>query len=364
MTEEQTESSIKNCFVVMPFGRESAERRWFKGWYKVVIEPAVLATGYEPILAAAEEQPGAINDEIRSHLVYDPMVVVDLGGVDVDEDPNPNVMYELGIRHALGLPLVIMAWEGQRLPFDISNQRVIMEPRDFLAQETNRKKLVSFINAADEGRFYRPMDAVGRMATIDAVSATLGEESILNALVQEIKDLRGTVASVAYPRHPRVSRASKPTIKRLLKTKAYRKELYPHFIECGGANKVWPKVLKTEVSEQFIEDAERWTEDDWKVYIEKRAKEPVSQQKPLLSNAMVSTEQVNQPLSEELIGKVLAELPKQPWPTGTHKIVQEKLGISSKVCRKAVDELINRGNFKMQIDGVLVDSDCNSHETQ
>ena len=196
MSTENPSKERPSCFVVMPFGRDSAEQKWFKGWYEVVLSPAIHAAGYVPVLSAGEEQPGAINDEIRAHLAYDPMVLVDLGGYEQDDDPNPNVMYELGIRHALGLPLVIMAWEGQRLPFDVSNQRVIMHARDFLDIEANKKKIIAFIQAAAEGKYYRPMDAVGRMATIAAASESLGEDSILSALAQEIKELRGSITSV------------------------------------------------------------------------------------------------------------------------------------------------------------------------
>ena len=109
-----------HCFIVMPFGRDTSEQKWFRGWFEVVVKPAVIEAGLDPRLSAAEEQPGAINDEIRAHLALDPMVVVDLGGSEPEEEPNPNVMYELGIRHALGLPLVMMAWKGQRLPFDVT----------------------------------------------------------------------------------------------------------------------------------------------------------------------------------------------------------------------------------------------------
>ena len=182
----------RHCFVVMPHGHAPEEVRWFRGWYEVVIRPAVIETGYESVLASAEEQPGAINDEIRAHLAFDPMIVVDLGGVDVDEEPNPNVMYELGIRHALNLPLVIMAWKGQRLPFDVGNQRVIMEERELIDLENNRKKLVSFILAAKNGRYYRPMEAVARVATIEAATASLGQDSLLAVLAREIRDLRAT----------------------------------------------------------------------------------------------------------------------------------------------------------------------------
>jgi hypothetical protein len=169
-TESNTDKP--SCFIVMPFGHDPADRKWFKGWYEVVLAPAVFAAGHQPVLSAAEEQPGAINDEIRAHLAFDPMVLVDLGGADPEDDPNPNVMYELGIRHALGLPLVIMAWEGQKLPFDVSNQRVIMLGRDLLDIEANKKKIVAFVQAAAEGKYYKPMEAVGRLATIAAASAS------------------------------------------------------------------------------------------------------------------------------------------------------------------------------------------------
>ena len=108
-----------HCFVVMPYGRGPNEERWFRGWYEVVIERAAASCGFEAVLSAAEEQPGAINDEVRSHLAFDPIVVVDLGGATPQDPPNPNVMYELGIRHAFSLPAVMMAWDEQKLPFDV-----------------------------------------------------------------------------------------------------------------------------------------------------------------------------------------------------------------------------------------------------
>jgi hypothetical protein len=100
-----TQAHEKHCFIVMPYGRSPEEIHWFRGWYEVVIRAAVIDAGYEPILAATEDRPNAINDEIRTHLAFDPMVVVDLGGMSHLVEPNPNVMYELRIRHALNLPL-------------------------------------------------------------------------------------------------------------------------------------------------------------------------------------------------------------------------------------------------------------------
>lgn len=335
----------------MPFGRNPSEKRWFKGWYEVVIKPGVIEADYLPVLAAQEEQPGAINDEIRSHLAFDPMVVVDLGGADPADLPNPNVMYELGIRHALGLPVVIMAWEGQNLPFDVANQRVIMEERDFLAQEITRKKLVSFIKAAEEGRYYRPMEAVGRIATIEAASANLGEDAIMAALAQEVKQLRGTVAAALHPQNARPVRAPRHTLKSIFGSRTIRKELYSHFVASGGTDNTWGKLVRVEVTEAFIRQVGNWSLDDWKSYMEAKAKELGVPQKARVSSE--PTAPVTAQLTDELLEAILQELPKQPWPKGVHKTVCEKLGISRALFKSAVNTLIQRGVLKVQIHGVL-----------
>jgi hypothetical protein len=151
----------------MPFGRDAEDQRWFSGWYSTVIQTAIETCELEPVLAAAQDQPSAINDEIRAHLAFDDMVIVDLGGRYPTDQPNPNVMYELGLRHAFGLPVVVMAWEGQQLPFDVNNQRAILSRRDFLDIDPTTQRLVRFIRAAQEGKFYNPMEAVGREAQIE-----------------------------------------------------------------------------------------------------------------------------------------------------------------------------------------------------
>ena len=256
-TDAASKPQKPSCFVVMPFGRDSDERKWFKGWYEVVVSPAISASGYEPVLSAGEEQPGPINDEIRAHLAYDPMVLVDLGGFEPDDDPNPNVMYELGIRHALGLPLVLMAWEGQRLPFDVSNQRVIMQGRDFLDIEANKRKIVAFIQAASEGKYYKPMDAVGRMATIAAAAETLGEDSLLSALVQEVRELKASLHTVVNNPRREISWDSTLSVRALLRDKQLRKVLYAFFESLGGASQSWTQVLKRRISVEFAQATKR-----------------------------------------------------------------------------------------------------------
>jgi cold shock CspA family protein len=257
---------LKHCFVVMPFGRDTREARWFRGWYETVIQPAVIRSGFDPVLSATERAPNAINDEIRAHLVFDPMVVVDLGGASADDSPNPNVMYELGIRHALNLPLVMMSWDGQRLPFDISNQRVIIGRRELLDIEPTKEHLVSFIESARKGQFYRPMDAIGRIATIDRAAESLGSESLLGVLAKEVRDLRRSVArrtpDAQMASH--VSPSRKKADVRTLLAKEDRKQLYLVHTGAGGDDKSWTKFLHTPLADFGGDDDPRqWTTEDW-----------------------------------------------------------------------------------------------------
>lgn len=344
-----------SCFVVMPFGRDAEEQKWFRGWYEVVIAPAIHASGYEPVLSAGEEQPGAINDEIRAHLAFDPMVLVDLGGFEKADDPNPNVMYELGIRHALGLPLVIMAWEGQRLPFDVSNQRVIMHDRQLLDIEINKRKIVAFVQAASEGKYYKPMDAVGRMATIAAASEALGKDEILSVLVQEVRELKGSVREAVTAPKPDIEWDSTLPLKTIWNHRKLRKNLFVFFESMGGTAKTWNSVLKHRVSVEFARETATWTDQRWKEYLASDFEpKPKSNATPIAR--VLIPPQIAAPIDDELIEKVRSCLPEQPWPKDTHKIVIARLGISGSQYTRAVNALIKRGVFKRQINGSLFDA--------
>jgi hypothetical protein len=173
----------RHCFIAMPYGRSKREREAFGGWYSAVLEPAAREVGLEPVLAVALQYPVAVTSEMCEHLAADAVAVGDLGGFRTKDEPNPNVMYEVGIRHALRLPIVLLALEGQRLPFDIGAQRVL-----FYKRETSHKniayvkrELASFLTAALEGIFYTPFASLAHQAPqptkqspgIDVVQRTL-----------------------------------------------------------------------------------------------------------------------------------------------------------------------------------------------
>jgi hypothetical protein len=111
------------CFVLMPFGRKmdaGGRVTDFDSIYHKVIVPAVEGAGLEPVRADEEKIGGTIHKPMFERLMLCHYAVADITGA------NPNVFYELGIRHALRpRSTVIIFREGTVLPFDIALVRGI-----------------------------------------------------------------------------------------------------------------------------------------------------------------------------------------------------------------------------------------------
>jgi hypothetical protein len=107
----------------MPFGRktDAAGRVTnFDSVYQKLIVPAVEQAGLEPIRADEERIGGTIHKPMFERLMLCHYAVADVTGA------NPNVFYELGIRHALRpSSTVILFVEGTVIPFDIALVRGI-----------------------------------------------------------------------------------------------------------------------------------------------------------------------------------------------------------------------------------------------
>ena len=109
------------CFVLMPFGRKpdgTGRTIDFDAVYQDIIAPAVEDAGMEPIRADHEEIGGSIHKPMFERLMLCDYAVADVTSA------NPNVYYELGIRHALRPRSTVLIFaENTILPFDIAAQR-------------------------------------------------------------------------------------------------------------------------------------------------------------------------------------------------------------------------------------------------
>ena len=109
------------CFVLMPFGKKVDGRGRtvdFDAVYKQIIAPAVERAAMTPIRADEEQVGGAIHKPMFERLLLCDYAIADVTGA------NPNVYYELGIRHAVRpRSTLILFAEGSVLPFDIAPLR-------------------------------------------------------------------------------------------------------------------------------------------------------------------------------------------------------------------------------------------------
>jgi hypothetical protein len=132
-----------SCFIILPLGEDNSEiRRKADGLINSVLRPVLQAQGFKVIPPHEIDLTGSITNHIIEHLLEDNLVVADLTGL------NPNVMYELAVRHASGLPVVSIAEKRTNLPFDISVERTIFFDHDMLGVEELKPKLEAAIEAA------------------------------------------------------------------------------------------------------------------------------------------------------------------------------------------------------------------------
>jgi tetratricopeptide (TPR) repeat protein len=133
----------KTCFVVMPIRKDgTSEHAHFKSLYNVVLKPTLSAAGYEVIRGDEVQDNGAITKNIVTQLAEADLVVADL------TDLNPNVFYELGVRHVFrssGTIVIVDELRTDSVPFDLTAYRVLSYRGDFAGLDDLRRELVAFV---------------------------------------------------------------------------------------------------------------------------------------------------------------------------------------------------------------------------
>lgn len=110
----------KVCFVIAPIGEENSEiRKRSDQVLNYIIKPCCEKYSYDVLRADKISEPGLITTQIIEHIINDELVIADLTG------KNPNVFYELAIRHASGKPVVQLIEKGEVIPFDVGGIRTI-----------------------------------------------------------------------------------------------------------------------------------------------------------------------------------------------------------------------------------------------
>lgn len=110
----------KSCYIISQVGHpDTPERKWADFIRQYIIKPAVTAYDYEEPARADDPGRDPIMTDIIQQMFDADLVVADL------TDCNPNVCYELGIRHCAKKPTIHLIKTGQLPPFDLGGNKAI-----------------------------------------------------------------------------------------------------------------------------------------------------------------------------------------------------------------------------------------------
>jgi hypothetical protein len=165
------------CFVIMPFGKEgTVDREDFDDTYKEIIKKAVVEskTGLKCVRADELDRSGSITGDIIDYAINSKVVVADL------TSNNPNVMYELGIRHARAVGTILMARKGTDLPFDTKTERTIIYDKISQAsRDSALKKLTDFLRNSVDSSILDDSPVLRRQP-VTAITSTIPVDSSSN----------------------------------------------------------------------------------------------------------------------------------------------------------------------------------------
>ncbi len=125
MTDDIDLGAGLTCFIISPIGNRlepvgSAGRSRYEEsivMWEEVFEPASAQFGMAAVRSDRIAESGDINDQIFTYLRDADVVIADLSHA------NPNVMYELGLRHSVEGKITLQIGEYGLLPFDVNTIR-------------------------------------------------------------------------------------------------------------------------------------------------------------------------------------------------------------------------------------------------
>ncbi|MGE7623588.1 hypothetical protein ACQKMD_11135 [Viridibacillus sp. NPDC096237] len=201
----------KKVFIVTPIGGNSTEtRRSAEGVIDAVIIPVLIDLGFDVEninVAHRINTAGSINKQLITRIIEDDLVIANLTKL------NPNVMYELAIRHAIRKPVIQICEEGTVLPFDIIDERTIFYKNDMFGVTELKKGLENYVEEAlsdecPDNPIYRAIESQMILQSsssqdvdmnkylierLDSIEKTLSRDANSHSVPKDLKVLTNTI---------------------------------------------------------------------------------------------------------------------------------------------------------------------------
>ncbi|MFE1798195.1 hypothetical protein ACFW9L_18815 [Streptomyces sp. NPDC059517] len=180
------------CFFIAPIGSEGSDaRNRSDGVLEFIVQKAAQELKLTAVRGDQIAEPGQINLQVLDHILRAKAAVADL------TDLNPNVFYELAVRHTAKLPVVLIADKSCDVPFDIAQMRIItFDHKDLKSADNCRAQIVTHLRQVlTSGNTESPIST-----TLDVLSLQVGNpvERSVAEIVTSVEEVARTQREILH----------------------------------------------------------------------------------------------------------------------------------------------------------------------
>ncbi len=188
------------CFLICPIGESGNEIRLRADLLlKHVVAPAAARHGLQAVRSDTISTPGIISSQIIRQIINARIVVADLTG------RNPNVFYELALRHAFAKPVVQLMAVGEAIPFDVAPTRTIRYELDLDAAAEARDELTRQIGSALDKNFHVESPVSVAASLQDLYRHAHPETQVLESILEQLVSTKEAISELSRLYRPAAS---------------------------------------------------------------------------------------------------------------------------------------------------------------
>lgn len=177
-TPATKEKILGTCLVMMPF------KEPYNLYYETIFKSAIQKANLTPELASDLFRPSPIVGDLWQMIQNSKLLLAEL------TTKNANVFYELGLAHAIGKPVILVAETMDDVPFDLQSLRILLYDKNDPAWCV---KLTKSIISSIKETLAEPIKSVPSMFLKAVESQAPEQDKIttrLNGLESQIRMLR------------------------------------------------------------------------------------------------------------------------------------------------------------------------------
>lgn len=191
-SQDSKDIKVKSAFVICPIGKDgSASRVNSDRLLKYVIRNVMEALGYTVDRADQISEPGIITNQIVDKIINCDVLIADLS------EGNPNVFYELAIRHGLKKPFIHMINANEKIPFDNAQVRTIQfDLTDLDSVDSAKTELEKQVKAIESGKSNAesPISVAFDLESLKGSGNS--DQNMIAALFEEVSSMRNDMRDI------------------------------------------------------------------------------------------------------------------------------------------------------------------------